>query len=38
MEMETGIDPFAQGGTGALKTVSDLVDLYAKALGKDAVV
>ncbi|NOS80344.1 MAG: acyl carrier protein [Nitrospira sp.] len=28
LEMETGIDPFATGSAGALKTVSDLVDLY----------
>lgn len=32
MEIETGIDPFAHGGTGVLKTVSDLVDLYSRAL------
>lgn len=31
LEMETGIDPFAQGPAGELKTVSDLVDLYAAA-------
>jgi len=31
LEMETGIDPFAHGTTGDLKTISDLVDLYVAA-------
>jgi acyl carrier protein len=33
IEMETGVDPFAEGTIGGLKTVSDLVDLYVKAVG-----
>lgn len=31
LEMETGIDPFAQGMTRELRTISDLVDLYVSA-------
>ena len=33
VEMETGVDPFAEGTIGGLKTVSDLVDLYVKTAG-----
>lgn len=33
IELETGADPFAEGTVGSLKTVSDLVDLYVKAVG-----
>ena len=33
IEMETGVDPFAEGTIGGLKTVSDLVELYVKAVG-----
>ena len=33
IELETGVDPFAEGTVGSLKTVSDLVDLYVKAVG-----
>lgn len=32
IELETGIDPFAEGTIGRLKTVSDLIDLYVKAV------
>ena len=33
IELETGADPFSEGTVGSLKTVSDLVDLYVKAVG-----
>ena len=33
IELETGVDPFAKGTVGRLKTVSDLIDLYVKAVG-----
>lgn len=33
IELETGVDPFAEGTVGSLKTVSDLIDLYVKAVG-----
>lgn len=32
IELETGVDPFAEGTIGRLKTVSDLIDLYVKAV------
>lgn len=33
VELETGVDPFAEGTVGTVKTVSDLIDLYVKAVG-----
>lgn len=33
VELETGVDPFAGGTVGRLKTVSDLINLYVKAIG-----
>lgn len=32
IELETGVDPFAEGTIGRLKTVGDLIDLYVKAV------
>ncbi len=31
IELETGVDPFAEGTIARLKTVADLIDLYVKA-------